>query len=140
MYWRTDSDEPGFERFKIDILIPGILSLPDIHPHFIVKIDRLPCAPLALLLFHKLQGWDDRRNSRRSDYLAKIPGDVRDIGDLLRIANEVGLKITKSKPYISNSFRNLSYGRVREFSFEYPTYISLWMGLGLPDLTDDRFS
>jgi len=133
LYWRTDSDEPGFERFKIDILIPGVMDLPYVHPHYIVKIDKLPCAPLVLLLFHKLQGWDERRGSHRSDFLAKIPGDVRDIGDLLRIANGLGLKVTKSKPYISLSFRELSYRRVREFSIQHRAYIPFWMGLGLDE-------
>jgi hypothetical protein len=131
LYWRTDGNEAGFDRFKVDILIPGVMDLPYIHPHYIIKFDKLPCAPLALLLFHKLQGWDERRNSTRTDYLAKIPGDVRDIGDLLRIANRLGLNVTKSKPYITDSFREISYERVREFSFEHSEYASLWMGLGL---------
>jgi hypothetical protein len=136
LYWRTDSDKPGFGRFKIDILIPGDMDLPHLHPHYIVKIDRLPCAPLALLLLHKLQGWDDRRGSRRPDFLAKIPGDERDIVDLLRIANRLGLKITKPRPYISHHFRRASYERVMEFSDEHPEYVSLWMGLGLPNPTE----
>jgi len=139
LYWRTDSEEVGFERFKIDILIPGDLELPNIHPHFIIKIDKFPCAPLALLLLHKLKGWDDRCNSRRQDFLAKIPGDVRDIGDLLRIANELGLNITKSKPYISRSFREDSYERVRDFSLQHRAYIPFWTGLGLHDPTDEGY-
>ena len=133
LYWDTGSNEPGFERFKIDILVPGVLDLPDIHPHYIIRIDTFPCAPLALLLLHKLKGWDDRRGSHRSDFLAKLPEDVRDIADLLRIANRLGLNITKSKPYISHSFRDVSYKRVREFSLEHRAYIPLWMGLGLPN-------
>lgn len=137
LYWRTDSNEAGFEKFKIDILIPGVMDLPYIEPRYIIKIDKFPCAPLALLLLHKLQGWDDRRDSGRPDYLAKIPGDVRDIGDLLRIANQAGLNVTKSKPYISNSFREVSYERVMEFSYEHPEYIPLWMGLGLPHPTEE---
>ncbi|KAF9650327.1 hypothetical protein BDM02DRAFT_3112310 [Thelephora ganbajun] len=136
LYWRTDSDEPGFERFKIDILIPGVMDLPYVHPHYIIKIDKFPCAPLVLLLLHKLQGWDDRRGSRRPDFLAKIPGDVQDIGDLLRIANRLGLKVTKPKPYISHYFRSISYERVTEFSLKHPEYIRLWMGLGL---TEEEF-
>lgn len=137
LYWRTGSDEPGFERFKIDILIPGVLSLPYIHPHYIIKIDKLPCAPLLLLLLHKLKGWDDRCGSNRPDYLAKIPNDIRDIRELLQIANQLGLKVTKSKPYITELFRSDSYERVMEFSEEHPEFIPLWMGLGLPHPTEE---
>ena len=112
------------------------MDLPYIHPDYIIKIDKLPCAPLHLLLLHKLQGWDDRRQSARPDWLAKLPGDVRDISDLLRIANRAGLNLTKGRPYISDSFRSASCERVIEFSDEYPEYMSLWMGLGLPHPTE----
>jgi len=138
LYWRTDSDEPDFERFKIDILVPGVLDLPNVHPHYIIKFDRLPCAPLHLLLLHKLKGWDDRRYSRRPDFLAKLPGDVRDIRDLLQIANRLGLNVTNPKPYITDSFRDDSYERITEFSYEHPEHIPLWMGLGLPDPTEEE--
>ena len=107
------------------------MDLPYIHPHYITKFDKLPCAPLVLLLFHKLQGWAERRGSHRQDFLAKIPGDVQDIRDLLRIANRSGLNVTNDKPYITQSFRQISYDRVAVFSDEHPEYIFLWRGLGL---------
>jgi hypothetical protein len=139
LYWRTGSSESGFERFKIDILIPGVMDLPYIHPDYFIKFDKLPCAPLIFLLFHKLKGWDDRRCSGRPHFVAKVPGDVRDISDLLRIANDLGLKVTKSKPYISRSFRDDSYDRVTEFSIEHPEYMWLWMGLGLSNPTGEEY-
>lgn len=61
----TGSNKPGFERFKIDILTPGIMDLSNIEPRYTVKINELPCPPLDLLLFHKLQVWDQRRRSLR---------------------------------------------------------------------------
>jgi len=133
LYWRTGSNEPGFKRFKVDILVPGVMDLPAIHPNYIIKINKYPCAPLVLLLLHKLKGWDDRRDSRRQYQLDKIPGDVRDIKNLLRIANQRGLRITKPRGYISRAFRADSKRRVIEFSEEHPQYIRLWTGLGLPD-------
>lgn len=135
LYWDTNSDEPGFERFKIDILIPGVMDLPDVHPDYIINIEGFPCAPLHLLLLHKLQGWDDRRRSRRRDQLAKVPADARDVVDLLRVAYRRGLNITKLKPYITDSFRTTSYRRVKEFSLRYPEHKWLWMSLRLPDPT-----
>jgi hypothetical protein len=74
-------------------------DLPFINPHYIIKIDKSPCAFLALLPLHKLQGWDDRRGSRRPDFWAEIPGDIRDTVGLLRIASQLGLEITKPSPY-----------------------------------------
>lgn len=136
LWWRTDSDEPGFEKFKVDILVPGDVDLPDIHPDYVVKIDRFPCAPLHLLLFHKLKAWSDRRYSPRRDLRAKTAADARDIGDLLRIANKTQLKVMKYRPYITDPFRRASYSRLKKFDRVYPEYTELWEGLGLPNPTE----
>ena len=74
-----------------------------------------------------------RTRSRRGGYGrddASAPGGVRDIADLLRIANQLGSKITKPRPYISSSFCDISYERVTRFSLKHPDYVQLWMGLG----------
>ena len=131
LYWHTGSNKPGFKRFKVDILVQGTMGLPHIEPHYIVKFDTFSCAPVDLLLFCKLQAWDGHRRSHRRYALAKVPGDVRDICDILRIANRDGLKVTESKPYISDYFRGISNERVREFNVQYPEYRPLWMGVGL---------
>lgn len=133
LWWRTDSDEPGFERFKVDILVPGDMDLPDIYPDYVTKINKLPCAPLHLLLFHKLKAWSDRRYSPRRDQRAKTTADARDIGDLLGIANKTRLNVIKDRDYITDTFRRASYRRLKRFNRVYPEYTKLWMGLGLPN-------
>lgn len=134
LWWDNDGPELDFDRFKIDILVPGELCLPDIHPNYIINIE-LPCAPLHLLLFHKLKGWDDRRHSRRPDQRAKVPGDVRDIRDLLLIANRQGLNIAKDRPYITDFFRDVSYKRARKFIRAHTKFTESWVRLGLPNPT-----
>jgi hypothetical protein len=129
LYWRTDDDDQP--NFKVDILLPGTLDLPDVSPNYIVKIQRLPCAPLVLLLLHKLKAWDDRRRSARQDWWAKLQGDVQDIEDLLRIASQRGLKLNKHRPYITHSFRKDSYERVADFTNVYPKHGSEWVALSL---------
>ena len=80
-----------------------------------------------------MKAWDDRHYS--APYLrAKIPGDKQDIEDLLEIATNRGLNITKKRPYISNSFRSDSYERVEEFVQEHPEYTQDFMYLGLQNL------
>ena len=133
LWWRTESSEPGFQRFKVDILVPGVMDLPYILPRYIMEIDELPCAPLDLLLFHKLKAWNDRLYVRRPDLRAKLPGDIQDIGDLLWLANWEGLDVTEGRQYITDPFREASYRRVKKFCLEYPEYAGLWIGLGLPD-------
>lgn len=115
LWWRTNSGS----RFKIDILTPGVLDLPNIHPDYLIKIDKFPCAPLHLLLFHKLKGWDDRQSSDRLNQRAKVPVDAKDIMWLLLIASTVyDLDITKKRSYITNSFRNDSYERAAKFALK----------------------
>ena len=131
LYWYTGSNEPGFESIKVDILVPGVMDLPHVPPRFIININELPCAPLHLLLLQKLQAWYHRRHSPRPDFRAKVPGDIQDIEDLLHIANQRGLKLTKRRPYITNSFREKSYKRVKKFTYKYPEYTEWWESLGL---------
>ena len=131
LYWDTGSNDPGFRRIKVDILVPGVMNLPHIPTNFIVTIHGIPCAPLHLLLLHKLQAWDDRCRSSRPHVRAKIPGDIEDIEDLLFVANQRGLNLLERRPYITDSFHVISCRRVEEFVCQYPRYRQLWADLGL---------
>ena len=71
---------------KVDVVIPGILNIPNVPPSRIVTLRGLPVMPLVPQLMLKLQGWADHRASDRPDMLAKGPVDVRDIDRLLEIA------------------------------------------------------
>ena len=117
--WCNDDDE--LEKIKVDILTPEIakLQLPEIHQDYIVKINKLPCAPLHLLLLHKLKAWDDRLYSR-PHLRCKRPVDAKDIKYLLQHAIQRGLNIANPKPYITDAFREDSYERARKYVQEYP--------------------
>ena len=138
LWWRTCSDEPGFERFKIDILTPGVLEFPHIPPNYVTQIRKFPCAPLHLLLLHKLKGWDDRRFSHLPHVRAKIDGDVQDIEALLVVASErkPTPNIARGKPYITDSFRAASYIRVSKFVRKHPNFAHFFACLGLPNPAD----
>jgi len=132
LWWQGQfNGAPSPVKIKIDILIPGVLDLAYVHPSYIDWFNGLPCAPLDLTLLHKLKGWDDRHYSPRQDQRAKIPWDAQDIWDLLQRADEVRLNITNYRPYITDSFRDASYRRLRKFALEYPEDESLFRGLGV---------
>ncbi|EPS93281.1 hypothetical protein FOMPIDRAFT_1136505 [Fomitopsis schrenkii] len=77
-------------KCKVDILVPGILNIPNIPPWLIKHKLGLPVMSLLPLLMMKLQGWTDHRDSRRSDFQAKQHVDVEDIEELLSIACRTG--------------------------------------------------
>src|SRR5262245_56816068 len=72
-------------KCKVDILIPGTLNVPDVPTSRIKQINKLPVAPILVVLFLKLQGWTDHCASTRTDLYLKRHSDVDDINKLLRI-------------------------------------------------------
>ncbi|KAI0760885.1 hypothetical protein BD413DRAFT_593939 [Trametes elegans] len=89
---------PGWnKRCKVDILIPGILNVPNVPPAHIRMVTRgsyhLPVMPPIPQLLLKLQGWTDHRASTRLDMRMKQYLDVRDIDALLEIMCGKGLRI-----------------------------------------------
>ncbi|PPR08024.1 hypothetical protein CVT24_010882 [Panaeolus cyanescens] len=74
---------------KIDVLVPGIMHLPLIPPGREKRIDDIPCVPFALLLAHKLQGWDDHRKAEEAFQRRKQEQDAGDVKKLLGLKHEV---------------------------------------------------
>ncbi|PCH35496.1 hypothetical protein WOLCODRAFT_166290 [Wolfiporia cocos MD-104 SS10] len=66
-------------RCKADILVPGVMDIPDAPRDLVRTISELPVMPLALLLFLKLQSWTDHRDSPRDWMRPKQNDDVLDI-------------------------------------------------------------
>ncbi|KAI0658186.1 hypothetical protein C8Q70DRAFT_918106 [Cubamyces menziesii] len=74
--------------WKVDILLPGIMNIPNVPRDRIVSKSphHIPLMPLMPHLLLKLQAWSDHRASHRSDQRFKQYTDVRDIDQLLDIA------------------------------------------------------
>jgi hypothetical protein len=105
---------------KVDIVLPGTMDLPWIHPSRIVNLrpsnrsPSLPCMPLQALLIMKLRGWSDHRHSDRSDFQAKIPVDEDDIDQLLDICVGDDIRINRACG-LSYPFRKLGFRLARTF-------------------------
>lgn len=72
---------------KVDILLPGIMNIPNVPCNRIVfkSPHHIPLMPLIPHLLLKLQAWSDHRESHRSDQRMKQYTDIRDIDQLLDI-------------------------------------------------------
>lgn len=115
---------------KVDILIPGIMNIPDVPHHRIVRINALPVLPIFVLLLLKLQGWSDHRASTRSDMQQKQYVDIRDINQLVAVVAQKGEKIA-AQTWLPASFIQ----RGREHLELYlrvvrPSNVSPWREIG----------
>ncbi|THH23113.1 hypothetical protein EUX98_g8064 [Antrodiella citrinella] len=100
---------------KVDILIPGIMSIPLLSTTAIVRIDGLPALPFFALLMLKVQGWSDHRKSDRSDYRLKQYQDVNDIDELLVIGQQGGKKFLSEVGQLPKDFLDVGYRLLGEY-------------------------
>ncbi|KAH8094710.1 hypothetical protein BXZ70DRAFT_355039 [Cristinia sonorae] len=115
----------SYKSCKVDILIPGIMNIPDIPSRRIPIIDGLPAMTFMPLLLLKLQAWDDHRKSERIDYRMKQHTDARDIQELLKIARERH-EHKRDALWLPMSFLVAAEGRVASFISLFPSsgYVS----------------
>lgn len=119
----------GEERFcKLDVLIPGILNIPNVAPERIVHIDGLPVLPFMLLLLMKLQGWSDHRAAGRTDMWEKQYVDVRDINQMLGIAATRGEDVNR-ETWLPKEFLDMARARVVRF-VEHFRQPARWESIG----------
>ncbi|KAH6865351.1 hypothetical protein BKA70DRAFT_1135374 [Coprinopsis sp. MPI-PUGE-AT-0042] len=87
LYYRLGGRDSK-RRYKVDILVPGRLSIPRItrndFPH-----PRVPVMPLLTLIVLKLRGWMDHRHDYRPWMTAKVPQDENDIEEMVLLAQAV---------------------------------------------------
>jgi hypothetical protein len=117
---------------KIDILLPGVISIPEFNPSRIKSRNeyQLPIAPLSLVLLHKLQGWFIRSHSREPYQYEKHWKDIFDVARLLPIATREGVKVTDS--VLPKKLVKKAGKWVNDFIMKYPelSTASHWREMG----------
>ncbi|KAI0819365.1 hypothetical protein BC628DRAFT_1333201 [Trametes gibbosa] len=97
-----------FQRCKVDILIPGILNIPD------------------------LQGWADHRASHRADMRSKQYLDVHDVNALLKIVHKRGLRIDgEDSTWVPETMVRNARSTLREYVISVAGYASDWKAIGI---------
>jgi hypothetical protein len=116
---------------KVDILIPGTLNIPFVPPSLVPMIDELPVMPIISLLLLKLQGWEDHRNSTRSDMQHKQYMDIRDINQLLQIASQREARLEDELGWLPQEFVDTGRERLaRYLQTIRPMHASRWAEIG----------
>ncbi|CAE6417949.1 unnamed protein product [Rhizoctonia solani] len=123
-------------RVKVDLLQPGIMSIPDFSPDLIqykqYLTHRIPVAPFGLVLLLKLQAWEQHKQSREERYFTKHHTDARDINYLLPLAITAGVTCD----YLPSDFRREARRRVRSYVESHPSSKEHWAKIKLR--TSDR--
>lgn len=119
---------------KVDVLLPGIMNIPDVPIPRIVcrrRVSELPLMPFLPLLLLKLQAWMDHCAAEKYYLRAKQYVDVRDINDLLELAvSEYGVDVAKDGKWLPESFMSAAKKRVRAYVQKFPDSAQNWRGLG----------
>lgn len=129
--WCTLASDPRWPRScKVDILTPGILNIPWIPYNRInlnLRFPDIPLIQLFPLLFLKLQGWTDRRDSGK---WSKMQNDLRDITAIL---NLLVLDRTRNNllEWLPDWFVQGALRRVAEHVSAFPQYAIYWSALGI---------
>ncbi|KJA19206.1 hypothetical protein HYPSUDRAFT_168391 [Hypholoma sublateritium FD-334 SS-4] len=127
---------------KVDILVPGTMHLPRLIATRVVHLTdakhgastTIPVVPFALLLLHKLQGWDDHRKAEEAYKNQKQHQDAADVRKLLALRHESEL-LKKTPPWddeelFSEEFRALTKERVKAYCAAFPDRSKEWKALG----------
>ncbi|KAF5380178.1 hypothetical protein D9615_006211 [Tricholomella constricta] len=119
---------------KVDILIPGLLSIPNIPPRRIVYVepfDGIPVVPLLALLLLKLRGWTDHMEDRRRRMREKVEVDEEDIDELLQLAVEEYDGVHRNKArWMPRWFVREAKERVERYVEAWPDSADFWSELG----------
>ncbi|KAF7323729.1 hypothetical protein MKEN_00593800 [Mycena kentingensis (nom. inval.)] len=129
LWYRT-----GYRRScKVDVLLPGILNIPDVPSSRIVhSAKELPLMPFFPLLLLKLQGWQDHGESDKDYMRAKQPTDVRDVVQMLGLAATKYTKqtVASEESWLPEEFMAAAKRRVKLFVESHPETASYWRLLG----------
>ncbi|CCM06852.1 uncharacterized protein FIBRA_09157 [Fibroporia radiculosa] len=124
------ADEPR-RKCKVDILVPGILEIPNTPIKRIKHQRGMLVLPILPLLLMKLKGWSDHIQAKRPDLRAKRHVDVEDIAELLRIACRRGTRIrSRSLRWLPLDFLEAAQERVLKYTRKFPETSEQWMQLG----------
>lgn len=124
----------GATRCKVDVLVPGVLSIPNIPPRLICfeqTYPDIPLTPFFTLLLLKLRGWWDHLTDHREYMWEKVPFDERDIEELLELAVEEYEVHLQKERWLPMWLIEESEERARYFVIHCPDTTDAWSEIGL---------
>ncbi|KAK0472992.1 hypothetical protein IW261DRAFT_1404807 [Armillaria novae-zelandiae] len=130
-------------RTKVDIVVAGTMMLPALSSQSIIVKGAFPVVPLEVLLLHKLQGLFDHVEAPELHKQKKIPVDVEDIQDTLKIAvRSLGgterAWASAALDFFEKEFQESTVDRVKLFCSVFSECRDDWYQLGFEVDIDDE--
>lgn len=131
---------------KVDILVPGKLSVPRLKEEDIVRLPGrrdLPLVPFITLTLLKLRGWCDHVDDERRYMREKAPVDQEDLNELLDIARRDGITLPESnRSYLPWQLKKKGQERVLRYIRSVPSSMWKWRAIGFSvgEVVDDSDS
>jgi len=122
---------------KVDILVPGLLSIPNVPPSRLMRMEPfedIPVMPFLALLLLKLRGWTDHLADTRRRMREKATVDEEDIDKLLELAvEEYGAHLDNDTcQWMPGWFVEEAVDRVKQYVDAWPDSEDYWSKLGFP--------
>ena len=118
-------------RCKVDLLLPGIMNIPNVPTSIIEYPEQgMPCAPFAVVFLLKLQAWADHLDSPEPRFWSKSFTDTWDLRRMLPIARAKGFNIGRLDARLPSSFVASAVLRVQRFLDKSPDTLIEWRALG----------
>ncbi|KAJ7665095.1 hypothetical protein DFH06DRAFT_1041269, partial [Mycena polygramma] len=117
------------KQCRVDVFLPGIISLPFVPPEFIVQSPSgLPVMPLLAALMHKVLAWIAHGQARRPD---KQENDLTDISGLLTIVDSrLDSILAEDKSWYPDWFVSASFSGITRHVAEFnPESAHVWKSL-----------
>lgn len=138
LYYRLGGPDSR-RRCKVDILVPGLLSIPYVPQDEFIYADnqpRVPLMPLMTLLVLKLRGWWDHLNDDRRPWMReKVVQDEEDIEEMLEMAVNEGDSVWDGdREWWDADFVRDALDWIAEYVEAWPETEQDWAYLGFFDL------
>lgn len=119
-------------RCRVDILLPGMIQLPELPPSCVVSAPHtaIPIMPLLPTLLHKCLAWEYHRGIQTEHYVMKTANDSREILELLPEAATSSECTAQSGSWLPAWFTENSRNSITSFVAEHPDSAASWVGMG----------
>jgi hypothetical protein len=119
-----------YRSCKVDILLPGVMSIPVVPKPLIELLEGLPAMPLAGVLLLKLQAWEDHRAAVKAFMYLKQHVDASDIKQLLATARRRRIRPAQ-EDWLPADFLHEARRRVKLFIVSYPDTSNDWRKINI---------
>ncbi|EKM76406.1 hypothetical protein AGABI1DRAFT_115756 [Agaricus bisporus var. burnettii JB137-S8] len=131
----TDPSNPLHRACKVDLLLPGVLGIPQILPpesiHHDAYFPELPLIPFLVLLTLKVRAWSEHRVHYQARMRDKVKYEESDIKELLDLGvNEYMVRVRQLEAWVGKTWVREMKEYVKIYVEMNPKSQNMWEEMG----------